>query len=238
MSNQTNNPGLEPPKGWLKGLVPTMNDTGFMFEILDNFAEEFIEYSGTCNEEVLEFGCAYGVATLPALAAGATIRACDIDTRHLAILRSRVPADQLSRLTTEIQRLPNAELPENHFGAIDASLANMYRWLKPGGKLYLIADTPYGLWRKFIPVWDTNHANGERWPGYMKPLRDYLPYKPSDDQVGPPFMNLMSPALLSRACTEAGFEILCAEWIPRNDFTGSGKMDGRENCGIVVKKPD
>ena len=40
----------ELPKQWIKGLVPTMNDTGFMFEVLDHFAEDFIEYSGSIDE--------------------------------------------------------------------------------------------------------------------------------------------------------------------------------------------
>ena len=98
---------------------------------------------------------------------------------------------------------PDAHLPDNQFAAIlcsrvfhfltgdeiDASLANMYRWLKPGGRLYLVADTPYGIWRNFIPVWDANHEQGVRWPGYMSPLLEFLPYKPSGDHVGPPFMN-------------------------------------------------
>ena len=86
MSNAANTPPIELPTGWLKGLIPTMNDTGFMFEVLDDYALDFIRYSGECDSEVLELGCAYGVATIPALEAGAKVRACDIDQRQLDIL--------------------------------------------------------------------------------------------------------------------------------------------------------
>ncbi|MDG1462600.1 MAG: class I SAM-dependent methyltransferase [Gammaproteobacteria bacterium] len=252
MNDKTNNPSLQPPKGWLKGLVPTMNDTGFMFEVLDDYAKDFIQYSASIKDTVLELGCAYGIATIAALEAGATVHACDIDQRHLDILISRTPEVLCNKLSTSIQKLPDASLAENYYGAIlcsrvfhfltgdeiDESLANMYRWLKPGGKLYLIADTPFGIWRKFIPVWEANHARNERWPGYMEPLIDFLPYQSNGASMGPPFMNLMSPELLSRACEEAGFKKLRADWISREDFHGSGKMDGRENCGIVAIKPE
>ena len=55
---------LQPPKGWVDGMVPTMNGTGFMFERIDAYAEEFIEYAGSIDDEVLEMGCAYGVTTI------------------------------------------------------------------------------------------------------------------------------------------------------------------------------
>ena len=47
---------LQPPKGWVDGMVPTMNGTGFMFERIDAYAEEFIEYSGSIDDEVLDMG--------------------------------------------------------------------------------------------------------------------------------------------------------------------------------------
>jgi len=228
-----------------------MNDTGFMFEVLDEYVEDFISYSGTIDDEVLELGAAYGNAVIPALKAGANVRACDIDQRHLDILISRTPEEYRPHLTTEIQKLPNAGLPENHFGAIlccrvlhfltgeeiDASVANMFRWLKPGGRVYLIADTPFGIWRNFIPAWEDNLANGERWPGLMEPAMQYLPYETNSDNAGPPLMNLMSPEILIRACEEAGFMVERASYISRPDFKGSGQMDGRENCGILAIKP-
>jgi SAM-dependent methyltransferase len=241
----------EIPKQWIKGLVPTMNDKGFMFEVLDEYAKEFIRLAGESSDEVLDLGCAYGVATLGALEAGARITASDMDQRHLDVLKSRTPKTAHDRLTLLAGELPEIDLPENHFGAIlcsrvlhflpgediEASVSNMYRWLKPGGKLFLVADTPWGIWRKFIPTWEANESNGERWPGAMVKPVNYLPYEPSSDDVGPPFMNLLDPELLQRSCEEAGFIVDKKSFIDRSDFGGKGRMDGRENCGIEAHKP-
>jgi SAM-dependent methyltransferase len=241
----------ELPKQWIKGLVPTMNDTGFMFEVLDEFVEDFIEYSGQIDDEVLDMGCAYGNSTIPALEGGAKVWACDLDERHLEILKSKTPEHLLPNLTCETAKLPDKDLPENHFGAImcsrvlhfltgeeiEATLQKMFRWLKPGGRLYLIADTPYGIWRKFVPVWEANIAAGKKWPGIMEPVTKYLPYIPSGDEVGLFMMNLQDHETLSRACIEAGFEIQRAEFINRVDFGEKGRMDGRENCGVIAVKP-
>jgi SAM-dependent methyltransferase len=243
---------LKPPEGWVKGMVPTMNDTGFMFERIDEYAEDFIEYAGNIDDEVLELGCAYGVTTIKALEAGARVFAADLDQRHLDIMQSRVPGELKGNLRCQQAALPDATLPENHFGAIfcsrvlhflrgddvSDSVRNMYRWMKPGGRLYLITDTPYGIWRAFIPTWEANKANNERWPGLMEPAVDYLPYKPTGRTGGgPKFLNLMDTDLLSRICREAGFSVERATFISRPDFGPKGRMDGRENCGCLAVKP-
>ena len=240
------------PKQWIKGLVPTLNDKGFMFEVLDEYADEFIRCAISTGEEVLDVGCAYGVASIPSLEGGASLTAVDMDQGHLDILKSRAPEDSHARLTLQTGTLPNIDLPDERFAAIlcsrvlhfltgeeiEASVKNMYRWLKPGGQLFLIADTPWGIWRNFIPTWEENAANGERWPGLMiKPI-NYLPYTPSSDDVGPPLMNLLDPELLRRTCEEAGFRVTKASFIDRSDFGDNGRMDGRENCGIHAVKPD
>ena len=54
------------PKPFIPGLIPTMNNTGFMTEALDAYSQEFVSYAGSIADEVLDIGCAYGVATLAA----------------------------------------------------------------------------------------------------------------------------------------------------------------------------
>lgn len=238
--------------GWSgNGMVATLNGTGFMFERRDRFAEAFIAHAAEVGRPVLEIGCAYGVSTIPALERGAVITASDLDPRHLEILRSKVRPDLLPNLTLKPGALPDIDFPAKHYAAIlcsrvlhfltgedvDASVRNMARWLAPGGRLYLVADCPYGIWRRAIPQFETGKANGERYPGLIVGLHNFLANPPSKPIEQPPFMNLMDPDILSRACREAGLEVIDAAFIPRPDFGGKGSMDGRENCGVIAVKP-
>lgn len=234
------------------GMQPTLNGTGFMFKLLDEFAESFIQFAGETDGEVLDIGCAFGVATIAALEAGGRVTACDLEPQHLNILTENTPEALRSRLTCLSGQLPNIDLPRESFdailcsrvlhfldgSAIDASVRNMFGWLKPGGRLYLIADTPYGIWRKLIPIFEARRAQGNRWPGLMIGLENYLPFAPRDRAIdGPPFMNLLDPELLSRICTDAGFNVEHTSFIDRSDFRGLGRMDGRENAGVTAIKP-
>jgi len=240
-------------KPWnLPGLRPTLNSTGFMFEVLDDYAGDFIRFAGETDGRVMDVGCAFGVATIKALEAGGRVIACDMAQGHLDELREKTPAGLRNRLECVTGQLPGIDFPDScvdailcsrvlHFldgAAVDASIRKMYRWLRPGGRLYLVIDTPYGIWRKFIPVFEARRRRGDRWPGIMIGLENYLPVVPKDRPVdGPPFMNLMDPDLLRRTCMEAGFEIDHAGFIDRSDFSGMGRMDGRENAGILAIRP-
>lgn len=242
--------------GWSGGgMVATLNGTGFMFEIRDRFADAFIQDAGQLGRDglhSLEVGCAYGVSTIPALEAGARITASDLDPRHLEILRGKVPRRLRANLELVPGALPHMEFPDGryhailcsrvlHFlegGDIELSVRKMARWLAPGGRLYLVADTPYGVWRKKIPEFEAGKAAGERWPGMMTGLHNYLaggpPAKPIEK---PPFMNVLDPGLLARTCMEAGLTVVDAAFISRPDFAGLGRMDGRENAGVLATRP-
>lgn len=155
MNTKANNTGL--PKSPVEGLIPTLNNTGWMTEALDDISQAFADYAGSINTETLDIGCAYGIATLAALEQGATICACDIEPRHLEILTQRVPAEMTDRFRCVAGALPDVDFPDEQFGAIIASrvlhflsgadvettVKKMHRWLKPGGRLFLIVDSPY-----------------------------------------------------------------------------------------------
>ena len=86
------NPDKLLPESLYEGLVPTMNKTGFMTAELDEYSKKFAVFAGergVLDEESLDIGCAYGVATLAALEKGARIFACDIELKHLEILDQR-----------------------------------------------------------------------------------------------------------------------------------------------------
>lgn len=242
--------------GWSGGgMIATLNGTGFMFEVRDRFADAFIQDAGELGRNgrhALEVGCAYGVSTLPALEAGALITGSDLDPRHLEILRGKVPRHLLPNLELVPGALPHMDFPPGKYDAIlcsrvlhfltgedvDAAVRKMATWLAPGGRLYLVADTPYGVWRRKIPEFEAGKASGERWPGMMVGLHNYLAGgKPDQPIEKPPFMNVLDPDLLARACTEAGLTVVDAAFIPRPDFGGMGKMDGRENAGVLAIKP-
>jgi SAM-dependent methyltransferase len=245
-------PTVKATPGWSgNGMVATLNGTGFMFERRDRFADAFIAYAAEVRRPVLELGCAYGVSTIPALEAGAIITASDLDPRHLEILKGKVSPALLANLTLKAGALPDIDFPDNHYAAIlcsrvlhfltgedvDASVRNMARWLAPGGRLYLVADAPYGIWRRAIPQFEGGKASGERWPGLIVGLHNFLGTPSSKPIEQPPFMNLMDPDILARTCREAGLEVVDAAFIPRPDFGGMGRMDGRENAGVMAVKP-
>jgi SAM-dependent methyltransferase len=232
-------------------MVPTLNGTGFMFENRDAYAEEFIRVAGSIADTVLDLGCAYGVATIPALEAGGKVMASDMEQQHLDILLDKVPEALRPNLVCKAGQLPDIDFEPEQFGAvlcsrvihfltgeqIDASIAKIYRWLKPGGKFFLVADTPYGIWRKAIPSFEDGKRNGVRWPGYIVGLHNFLATPEVQKPIEkPPFMNLMDVDLLTRICTEAGFRIERATFIDRVDFKGLGRMDGRENVGALAIK--
>lgn len=239
------------PRFGLENMVPTLNGTGFMFEIRDSYADAWIADAGRITHPVLEIGCAYGVAVIPALEAGGRVVACDMEPGHLEILESRVAPELKANLRCVVGQLPELDFEPEQFGAIlcsrvlhflsgeqiDTAINRMAAWLKPGGRLYLVADTPYGIWRNFIAEFERNKCAAVRWPGMMVGLHNYLPTPGLHKYIDKPaFMNLLDPELLTRMCMEAGLHVERATFIGRNDFKGLGALDGRENAGATAVK--
>jgi SAM-dependent methyltransferase len=235
------------PKSTVPGLIPTLNHTGWMTEGLDRVSQGFVDYAGTCDAEVLDIGCAYGVATLPALAAGARVLAADMEQRHLEILVQRVPPAQRVRLRTQHALMPGVDFEPGRFGAIlcaralhflkpmDAGIAvlKMSRWLVPGGRLFLVTDSPYvGPWYRRAPLYEQRKAEGCPWPGYVENYREFLP-PGVDPAQHTDFINPMDPDILARVCRGAQLDVLDASWL-RNAMD---RPIEKAHAGVIARRP-
>lgn len=238
------------PRPLRDGRIKTLNNRGFTTSTPDPLSWQFIRFAATCEAEVLDFGCAYGVAAVPALEAGARVCACDMDPRHLEIIESLVDPAKRNQLSLVCAKAPEVDFEEQRFGAIlssrvlhfldgaevDATLAKMYRWLRPNGKLFLVTDTPYaGVLKQYVPEYLDRKARGERWPGF---IADYAPYMPRGSKnVDPPCINLMDPGILSDACRRAGFRVEHAEFMPRVAKREDADPLGRDHVALIGLRP-
>jgi len=235
------------PASSVPGLIPTLNNTGWMTEALDDYSLAFTEFAGTAPAECLDIGCAYGVATLPALANGARVLASDLEPRHLEILAGRVPEADRPRFRSQAGRLPDVDFPAASFGAvlcaralhflegrdIELAVRKMFDWLVPGGRVFLITDSPYvGPWWRSAPEYERRKREGCPWPGFVKDYRSLLPPSADPDQH-PSFIHPLDPDILRRVVQAAGFEVLEARFLK-----GAGtRATGREHAGVIARKP-
>lgn len=236
----------ERPKSFIAGLVPTLNHRGFMSESLDHFSSRFAEYAGGCLGTVLDMGCAYGIATRAALERGARVHACDMEAGHVEILAAETPEDMRPRLTTSVGALPAVNFPDGSFDAILCSrvlhfllaaeirttLEKMHRWLRPGGRVFLVADTPYsGFWFAGAPAYERRKAAGEEWPGLIEDIGVFM--KDGKAPAGMlPYLNPLDPDILARECARAGFVVEEAAFTGRADDRAA-----KHHAGVIAVRP-
>lgn len=234
------------------GFISTLNNMGFMLEELDEFSSEFVECASKAEGLSLDVGCAFGVATLPAILKGAKIVANDVHKDHLTILDSKVPAHLKKNLT-----LHKGFFPENfvekfgkdffenilisrvlHFlkgKEIENCFDVLFQILKPGGRGFIINETPYlKNVQNFIDTYRSRLKKGVKWPGEIHNFKDI------DRRAGvnlPNFMHLLDIPVLERVSLQFGFIIEKCSYIKRENFPKDILLDGRESVGIILRKP-
>jgi hypothetical protein len=244
-------PKVPPPATPEGYFIPTLNQTGFMSGwVSDEVMKDFISFSPQAPGPVLDVGAAFGVATIPALAAGATVYANDLSHDHLAALVEQAGSELRSRLVLFPGRFPvDLKISEDELGAIliarvlhfftgneiEAAFAWCFQRLRVGGRLYVTAETPYlRNVQSFIPEYERRRASDARWPGFI----DDFPQWDSRRGVNlPKQMHLLDEAVLAREASRAGFRVLHAEKFGRPEFPAELRLDGRESVGVIAERP-
>jgi hypothetical protein len=118
---------------------------------------------------------------------------------------------------------------------IERSVCKMFQWLKPGRKLFLVADSPYMRpWSALAPTYEDKKQSGDPWPGF---IADFSPFLHDGENTGnrPPHINPLDPDILVRVCSENGFTV------ERSSFFGlqrkGATSNGREHAGCIAVKP-
>jgi len=232
---------------------PTRNGMGWASERLNRVSEAFVDFcrKGGCPGEfpALDLGCGYGAAAVAALAAGATVIAVDLDATHLAETRRRAHPNE-DRLTAREAEFPyGLHFEPESLGAVhassvlhfltgrklDAGVERITRWLRPGGRLFVHAATPYQEpFQAFIPEFEARLAAGEKWPGWVERVRDYSSHRLLGQM--PRSVHLLTDVTLRRVAEAHGLVVEEAYLYRRDDLPPSLRLDGREGAALVARK--
>lgn len=230
----------------------TQNKRGFTYN-LTRYGKSFVEYAARVGFPVMDIGAAFGVATIPALEAGAKVIAVDLEFKHLHAILTSAPRQKLSNLSVLNLRFPDFDMPENSIGAvylsqvlpflsgdeIEAGMRKIHNWLVPGGKVFIVSFSPYlQHCESYIPVYEKKLHAGHKWAGYIDNLPKYS-YGNAIAANLPNQINHVDVFDVERVLKDAGFVIEVVEFFgdENNDLPEGIKYDGRERVGaIAIKK--
>ena len=218
---------------------------GWASQSLNAVSLGFVSFCPTAPGPVLDIGAAYGTASIAALQAGATVIANDLEAAHLEHLRGQ------PNLTLKPGRFPrHLHFEPETLGAVHASSVFHFltgnqleegfraiaRWLRPGGKLFVQAATPFQTpFVAFIPDYNRRMEAKEKWPGWVEKISAYSTHR----QLGmmPSSIHLLDDQVLRRLAESVGLHVEQAWLYRRDDLPASLHLDGRESAGLVASKP-
>lgn len=231
-----------------KPLIPVANSYGWTSTIPNPMTCRFLGLiKGVKNPQVIDIGAGFGVASIPAMEAGAYVIVNDIDQLHLDHVASLAyEKGQISRCQLLNAALPNLPdvLPLDavhasnvlHFLSGDEIVLAakwMHRNIKVGGKVFLQMQSPYcGHFHLFLSDYEKRKASGLKWPGEMADSKKYA--APEIRNMTVDFNHVLEAEIVSKVFQEAGFTIDYADYYTRPGLPDVCRFDGRENLGVVA----
>jgi len=257
---------LSMPAPQSDGRVQTLNEFGAMSPTFDTATMQFIENSA--GKKVLEIGAGYGKVMAEVLSKNPATEyhINDLDERHLFIaaknLATKLATHNLSdnKISPQIQYLPGDISNKNfvindkydailiarvmHFfdpQQMDLVIAKIAQALKPNGRVYVVAITPYvKRYQAFIPVYEQRLATNEAYPGYVESLRDWLNVEVTSTSqqttISKGAFMFLDDRILIRAFSKAGLKIICSATEDLGYPSESWSLDGRENVTLIAEK--
>lgn len=216
---------------------------GYATTPCDPISQQFLKHAATVAKnggKVLEIGAAFGAATLEAISNGATVFCNDIASENLAVVRARfleTCSDHSGAITGDSNKLvliPGelpyelVGLPERSFDAIlicrvlhffsgkkiEESLALLSKLLTPGGKIYIVCETPYlKNWQRFLPEFNQRVDSGIEWPGEITNPAEYESNGWASSL--PKFVHWITKNVLERSLSRSGLKIEHSTYINR-----------------------
>lgn len=235
------------------GLIRTLNKYGFISDFLaDPYTADFLVFATeTPGKKVLEIGAEFGRLAIEVLKNGAFTVVIDMDPRHIQIIEKKMP-----KSLRHMCELITASFPlETHFNdntfdaiflrvvpfltgdLIDKGLGAIQRWLKPGGRIYVIAPTIY-LDRTpahILEGFNKKRVRGERWPGMDIASKDVFHISIAENM--PSRIHLMDIDVLTNALFRAGFEVMRVGYFDRFRRQNTDNPKSKQGVGIVGVKP-
>lgn len=216
----------------------TRNKMGWHAASLSALSEAF---AGACGPgaRALDIGSGSGIAARAALAAGAVVTANDIDTTALDAPGARIVSARFPR---------ELHFEDGSFDLVHAAsvfhfltgnqvaygLRSIRRWLRPGGRLFVQAATPYqAAFAPFIAEFERRKGAGLQWPGWIEKTAVWSTHKRLGNM--PSSVHLFDDATLARYAEEAGLQVESARPFRRADLNPSLFLDGRETVGLIAR---
>jgi len=246
--------------------IETHNPTGgFTTTPADPISQAFIQYASTLidsNSCILDIGAGFGAATLPVCIPGVTVFCNDIESHNLAVIHNRYkkkfPQAKESMLGDfpELIFVPGnfpdelTALPKKSFAAIlicrvlhfftgnkiQRSLQQLGNLLQPGGKLFVVCETPYlKNWQRFIPEYEARVQMHQEWPGEITMPAQYESSGRSAKL--PTFVHWITKEILERTLHQGQWDISHLAYIDRqHQFPEDLLLDGRESIGAIATR--